>query len=218
MKHRYIYKDNEIYKFCCKCSQHKKLDEFHDNYNKKKKQSKYNKASYCKICANIWYKERYIRERNKRIEKQRIYNKTEQCKLNAKKRRQIPQNREKAYQWFKHRRKTNPAFKLSCNLRSRIWDALNGKAKSAKTMELLGCTVDEFVKYIESKWESGMNWNNYGYSGWHVDHIKPCAAFDLTQEEEQYKCFHYSNMQPKWAHENFIKNSFYEGEKQQYQT
>lgn len=221
LQKKYITKDDQIYKHCSKCNIYKLLDEFHNNKNKYKKVSKYNKAIYCKICANIWYKERYQRQREQRIEKQREYNKTKQCKTNRQNRwRNNPEVRERAYQWYRNRKKNNPGFKLACNLRSRIWDALNGKCKSAKTMELLGCTIDEFVKYIESKWEKDMSWQNYGNkeNQWSIDHIKPCAMFDFTNEEEQKQCFHYSNMQPMWSKENYLKNSFYNGIKQEYRT
>jgi len=52
-----------------------------------------------------------------------------------------------------------------------------------------------------------MTWDNYGYYGWHIDHIKPCASFDLVDEEEQRKCFNYRNLQPLWSGDNFAKNS-----------
>jgi desulfoferrodoxin (superoxide reductase-like protein) len=59
---------------------------------------------------------------------------------------------------------------------------------------------------LEKQFKLGMNWDNYGRSGWHIDHIKPCASFDLTKKEEQLKCFHYTNLQPLWARENLIKS------------
>ena len=52
-----------------------------------------------------------------------------------------------------------------------------------------------------------MTWDNYG--DWHVDHIRPCCSFDLTKIEEQNICFHYTNLQPLWAEENFKKNGRY---------
>ena len=49
-----------------------------------------------------------------------------------------------------------------------------------------------------------MTWDNYGE--WHIDHIKPCCGFDLTDFEQQKKCFHYTNLQPLWAKDNITKN------------
>lgn len=54
-----------------------------------------------------------------------------------------------------------------------------------------------------------MTWQNYGQ--WHVDHIRPCASFDLSKPEEQRACFHYANLQPLWGEENLRKTSHYGG-------
>ena len=89
-------------------------------------------------------------------------------------------------------------------LRSRINHAIRGYRKSRSTIELLGCHIKQLKKHLESKFKEGMNWNNYGK--WHIDHIKPCCSFDLSKPEEQKKCFHYTNLQPLWAEDNFIKN------------
>lgn len=48
-----------------------------------------------------------------------------------------------------------------------------------------------------------MSWDNYGER--HVDHIKPCAKFDLSKPDEQRACFHYTNLQPLWAKDNIAK-------------
>ncbi len=50
-----------------------------------------------------------------------------------------------------------------------------------------------------------MSWENYGK--WHVDHILPCASFDLGKPEEQFKCFNYKNLQPLWATDNLKKQA-----------
>ena len=107
-------------------------------------------------------------------------------------------NREKA--------RKDPNFRILTNLRKRIWDALKGNCKSAKTRELLGCTIDELWKQLESRpsWEFRMRRENYGK--WHVDHITPCVSFDLSDPEQQKKCFHYTNLQPLWASDNCKKN------------
>ena len=60
-------------------------------------------------------------------------------------------------------------------------------------------------QHLESQFKDGMSWNNHGVKGWHIDHIKPCASFDLTDPEEQKKCFHFSNLQPLWWIDNLKK-------------
>ena len=63
-------------------------------------------------------------------------------------------------------------------------------------MKLIGCTVDELRRHIESQFEPWMTWENQGREGWDVDHIIPCAKFDLTDPEQQRECFNWSNLQP----------------------
>ena len=92
------------------------------------------------------------------------------------------------------RKETDINFKLLCNLRSRLWSILKIQKtnKSASTIKLTGCTIEELKNYIQSKFLNGMAWDNYG-SGkdkWSIDHLIPCASFDLSNPEEQKKCFH----------------------------
>lgn len=96
-------------------------------------------------------------------------------------------------------------FRLAYTLRSRVRNAIHSNAKSSATFELLGCTVEELKKYLEAKFKPGMTWDNWGRFGWHIDHIMPCASFDLSNADEQKKCFHYTNLQPLWCHENQSK-------------
>ena len=77
--------------------------------------------------------------------------------------------------------------------------------------KLLGCTVEECKSYLESKFKQGMTWDNYGYRTWHVDHIIPYSAFNFTDEEQVKRCFHYTNLQPLWAEENYKKRDKIEG-------
>jgi hypothetical protein len=104
-------------------------------------------------------------------------------------------------------------FKLRTLLGNRIKSALKqqGTEKSLKTMDLISCSMSYLRKHIESQFLPGMNWNNYGKNGWSIDHIKPCASFDLTKPEEQKKCFHYSNLRPLWYSDNVKKNSWFNG-------
>ena len=50
-----------------------------------------------------------------------------------------------------------------------------------------------------------MTWDNHGE--WHIDHIKPCASFDLTDADQQRECFNYTNLQPLWAKDNLSKGA-----------
>jgi hypothetical protein len=103
------------------------------------------------------------------------------------------------------RRLADPGYRAAENLRNRVRGVLNGAFKSAPTMELLGCPVEFLREHLASQFSSGMTWNNYGL--WEIDHIVPCAKFDLRHASEQRKCFHYSNLQPLWAEENRRKGA-----------
>ena len=105
----------------------------------------------------------------------------------------------------KIRRQNDLNYRLSKVCRTRIWTALKGIDKSASTMELIGCTIDELWNHLESKFNPWMIRENYGL--WHVDHIIPCDAFDLTDPVQQKKCFHYNNLQPLWAIDNMRKSN-----------
>lgn len=102
----------------------------------------------------------------------------------------------------------DPKFVLLKRLRGRIYAALKRGNKSDSTKNLLGCSLDFFKQHIEGQFAEGMSWENMGI--WHLDHIKPCCLFDLTKEEEQRKCFNYTNMQPLWRLDNLKKGTNYE--------
>jgi len=108
-------------------------------------------------------------------------------------------------QYQNNRCKVDPNYKLSRRLRSRLWQAITNQRgqKSNRTMVLVGCTIPFLRGYLEARFKEGMTWENYGT--WHIDHIQPCASFDLTKKENQVKCFHYTNLQPLWASENLSK-------------
>lgn len=111
-------------------------------------------------------------------------------------------------EWAKQKRKQDEIFNFSCNVRSLIshsFERASGKGliKNKSTEEILGCSIEEFRKYIESKFQEGMTLENYGK--WHLDHIKPISL--ATTEEEVIKFCHYSNFQPLWAEENMSKGN-----------
>ncbi len=92
-------------------------------------------------------------------------------------------------------------------LRRRLHHALKGNAKTGSAVRDLGCSIDELKLHLESKFKPGMTWENHSLLGWHIDHIKPLASFDLTNRDELLKAIHYTNLQPLWAEENMKKGS-----------
>ncbi len=117
--------------------------------------------------------------------------------------------------WRRDQFVNNHAFKIACTLRSRVREAFKSARlnKETPSLELVGCSATELVKYIEANWQSGMTWENIGIGNgkWVLDHIKPCAAFDLTDPEQQRVCFNFRNLKPIWWMENAKKGSMWNG-------
>lgn len=103
-------------------------------------------------------------------------------------------------------------FKIKANLRTRFNNALKRGQKSGSAVSDLGCSIEDFKKYIESKWEPWMDWSNHGNYDkdkptWQFDHINALANFDLSNREEFLKAAHYTNYQPLLALDNIIKSN-----------
>jgi hypothetical protein len=163
------------------------------NFKRKEKQKKYCKQYYID-------NEEKIKERNNKW-----YSDNKEIKLKKNKEWNL-KNKNKIREKNKERRKTDSGYRLLTNLRRRTLLALKGQSKSTNTMILLGVPDLEFLwTHLESTFKPGMTRENHGL--WHIDHIIPCASFDLSKPEEQAKCFHYSNLQALWPHENLSKGA-----------
>lgn len=92
-------------------------------------------------------------------------------------------------------------------LHRRFHKAKGNRGSSAFIFELCGISVRGLREHLESLFKPGMSWENYGIDGWHIDHKRPCASFNLTCPEQQRVCFHFSNLQPLWAKENMEKGA-----------
>ena len=95
--------------------------------------------------------------------------------------------------------------KLRARISTIIRQKMQGKRKAGSAVKDLGCTLMELMDHLESKFQDGMNWENYGE--WHIDHIKPLSMFDLTNEEDFKIAVHYTNLQPLWAIDNLKKSN-----------
>jgi hypothetical protein len=202
-------------KYCPKCNQEKNIIEFDININRK------GGLSYCcKLCKKIYNKLIYITKKeiynmNSRnyyknhskeiIESKKLYRKINKIKIREKAKLKYQKNKEKILLYEINKRKTDINYRLAGNMRKRLRIVLKSNPKLSTTMKLIGCSAEQLKKHLESKFKQGMSWSNYGK--WHIDHILPCASFDLSKPEEQRKCFHYTNLQPLWAKENLSKGN-----------
>ena len=122
-------------------------------------------------------------------------------------------NKEKQLEYIKVYRKkryaTDPCFKLRQLISSRVGNEMRKylTTKKESSINYLGCSMKKLKEHLESKFDTNMTWDNWSIHGWHIDHIIPCSSFDLTKEEEQKKCFHYTNLQPLWAKDNIAKSN-----------
>lgn len=136
----------------------------------------------------------------------------EKFKQVVKLRRESNPKREKEDQKRRYEKnKNNPEYRIPRLLRKRLNTALNGKSKKASAVQDLGCSIEEFVKRIESLFTPSpttgefMSWANHRIDGWHLDHIIPLSYFDLEDETQVKIACHYMNIQPLWAEDNMRK-------------
>jgi len=175
-----------------------------------------NKTYLGKICQKhaAWYGERWL-SNTACVECSRV-RRFRHPIYAAKK--QKPEERKKSKAYYSSRKRKNARNHYLRTVRRknlyhrlyrgqlhRIKLALFKNKKSLPTTKLLGCTIEHLRWHLEKQFIPGMTWKNHGQ--WHIDHIKPCASFDLTKSAQQRKCFHYTNLQPLWALDNIRKGA-----------
>lgn len=106
---------------------------------------------------------------------------------------------------FRWHYRNDPGFRLMQLCRRRARKLLAGVKTVGVHTRLVGCSSDHLRLHIQRQFKPGMNWNNYGK--WHLDHIIPCSAFDLTREDQQRICFNWTNLRPLWSRENLQKSN-----------
>ena len=179
------------------------------------------KEKYERIKTTDWYQEASKRAKakfvasGKKAQADRAYSQSEAGRLSRVKARKAWRERfeaEKGMPISSWRLKNDPQFKLHARLNQRISDALkrHGVVKASKTADLIDAEIVHFKAYISANWAEGMSWENYGRDGWHIDHIRPCASFDLTDEDQQRVCFNWRNLRPLWAGDNIRKGDIYD--------
>jgi hypothetical protein len=224
-------------KICSECYQDKELEEFskdksrNDGYTYK-----------CRACIGIFTKsnkekrKKYNEQNKDRDKKCRENNKSQlnsYARLYYNKNKNLKQQyyqinkktcllKVKAYQCKnieyilkknKERYNSDVQYKISLLLRQGIRRALKRENNKidGKTLDMLGCSIEEFKLYLEQQFKPEMNWENHGII-WEIDHIKPCASFDLEDIEQQNECFYYTNHQPLFKTTEIAEQYGYENE------
>jgi hypothetical protein len=181
-----------------------------DRRNEKKR--RYDRANKAKRTAKMREYRSRRKDHYRRVTQE--YQAKNKERLYARQKEWVEANRDKVRATLKkHHQKmraTSPEYRLKKAMRCRIYTALMGIRMMKKTFEFLGCTVEQLRRHLESQFEPGMTWDNYG-SGWHVDHVFPLAWFDLSDPDQQKKAFGLKNMQPMWADENSRKRDRFAG-------
>lgn len=188
-----------IYKRCFCCQQPKLLSEFYKDRTKKD-----GVEGRCKMCCRETIEEYQKSDKGSQMIKR--YRSSEERSVVVRKYNRSEKGRS-AQRRENERVKRDIGLYLRKCISTRIHHALKENKLSGVT-SLLGCTIKELKLHLESQFQEGMTWENYGK--WHIDHIKPCAVFDLSRTEDQKECFHFSNLQPLWAMDNLRKNAKYE--------
>jgi hypothetical protein len=148
------------------------------------------------LAANPGFKETKLKINREYVLKNAGKIKAQRASEKVKSARRDKQNRQYA---------TDLKFRIEKRIRASVNQGIR-RVKASKCdsiQSLLGCTVDELKIHLEAQFAEGMNWDRFGEI--HIDHKTPCISFDLTNKEEQRRCFHFSNLQPLWARDNLVK-------------
>lgn len=207
-------------KFCIKCKEEHGINEFVKNRNycrksrNKERSSKNNpviiKQKKCSSCSKLKFASKFHKDRTqhdglcdkckncRKIDTSKFYE-VHKDDIKKKTREYAKQNPEKVRlnrnKRAKERRKEDPLYRISRNLRNRLWYGLQRKSwkKTNKLNDYLGCSLEKLKVHLESQFQPGMSWDNYG-SEWDIDHIMPYSgAINL---EHLYELSEYRNLKP----------------------
>lgn len=178
----------------CKLCRKKYVDENKHRFKEREAQYKRND----KLLNPEKYRERYkkYRENNKEKEKQR-------------RKTYYENNKDKHIEYSRNKWKTDAIYRMANNMRRRMGFFISSKEvideNKSKTFSIVGCSPEFLKEHLESMFIDGMTWENYGFYGWHIDHIIPLSS--AKDEEELKKLCHFTNLQPLWCKDNLSKGS-----------
>jgi hypothetical protein len=158
-------------------------------------------------------KRHYLKNREKRLQYFSDWQKDNRDRLNDYhqkwREKNIDKHREYKRKYEKHRKDTDPLYKLITNFRTAIWTVLkeSNVDKYGHYFDVLQYSPEELINHLEKQFKDDMTWDNYGI--WHVDHKLPITSFDIQEmgDEEFMRCWCLDNLQPMWGEENIRKSN-----------
>jgi hypothetical protein len=194
----YFHRNGKYFQSYCKPCQSQIVKKYNGRYVEKNKQ--YRQKNKEKISE--WHKKHYQENKEKLLEQSRERYRANSgaiCERTKK-------YREDNIEWYRaYKREYHNKNKLQRNISRGVWGCLKGKQKQSRSIEYLGCSIEELWIHLESMFQEGMTRENYGE--WHVDHIRPLSSWDFEIETEckLREAWHYTNLQPLWAKDNLSK-------------
>ena len=200
-------------KICTKCNEVKPITEFYlrgdrDTYR-----------SACKQCCGISgklynlknknrHKEYWIRNKE-RLQKQKSLYWQKRKEYFAEKHKQWCKDNKEVLKKLTANYRRIPKNKTNRNFSNSVRKALKGNKNGRCWESIIGYNLQDLMKHLESKFQEGMTWENYGYRGWHIDHIIPCYLWQYNSynDKEFKQCWSLCNLQPLWAKDNMRKNN-----------
>jgi hypothetical protein len=177
---------------CAACASKKWYYENYQRARKTRRQYRQKNHELCQQRRNIWKKNNSEREHLNNMRWYQEHKDTEQFKL---------YNRVYKY----NREQSDINFKICNRIRKRLYSIIKNNQKTGSAVQDLGCSIAELRKHLQSQFQPGMTWDNYGQ--WHIDHIRPLSGFNLSNRKELLQACHYTNLQPLWAIDNLRKGT-----------
>lgn len=137
------------------------------------------KSRYCEACSKVARRETFRKHNNSEVRKSSL----------------------------RERRANDPKYALDRRMGWSIWYAMKSRKNGRKWEDLVDFTIEDLVRHLELQFRPGMNWQNMG--DWHIDHIRPRASFQYTDEADAAfkECWSLSNLMPLWGADNIAKGA-----------
>lgn len=179
----------------------------------KERERQRHKERYSKPEVVAAYRQKYAEikadpERCRRMmDAQREWRRNNKERFKELQKRWHERNPGRANEYIKRRYAEDPSFAMAYRVRARVYQAIQkgGASKTGSTEEIVGCSFDYLRQHIERQFKGRMSWDNP--SSFHIDHIVPLAAFDLTDPAQLKVACNWQNLRPIPPKKNMSKGA-----------